>query len=33
MLVIDEYGVKYINKDDITHFLDALQKDYEVDTD
>jgi hypothetical protein len=33
MLVVDDFGVKYINKDDVTHLLDVLQKDYEVDTD
>jgi hypothetical protein len=32
-LVVDDFGVKYINKDDVTHLLDVLQKDYELDTD
>jgi hypothetical protein len=32
-LVVDDFGVKYINKDDVTHLLDILQKDYDVDTD
>jgi hypothetical protein len=32
-LVVDNVGVKYINKDDVTHLLDVLQKDYETDTD
>jgi len=32
-LVINDFGVKCINKDDVTHLLAALQKDYEVDTD
>ncbi len=27
------FGVKYINKDDVTHLLDILQKDYDVNTD
>jgi hypothetical protein len=31
--VVDDFGVKYINKDDVTHLLDVLQKDYETDTD
>jgi hypothetical protein len=30
-LVVDDFGVKYINKDDVTHLLAALQKDYDVD--
>jgi hypothetical protein len=33
MLVADDFGVEYINKDDVTHLLDGLQKDNEVDTD
>ncbi len=32
-LVVDDFGVKYINKDDVTHLLNILQKDYETDTD
>ena len=32
-LVVDDFGAKYINKNDITHLLTALQKDYEVGTD
>ena len=32
-LVVDDFGVKYINKDDVTHLLAALQKDYDVHTD
>jgi len=32
-LVVDDFGVKYINKDDVTHLLAALQKDYDIDTD
>ena len=32
-LVVDDFGVKCINKDDVTHLLDILQKDYDVDTD
>ena len=32
-LVVDDFGVKYINKDDVTHLLTALQKDYDLDTD
>ena len=32
-LVVADFGVKYINKDDITHLLNVLQNDYEVDMD
>jgi hypothetical protein len=32
-LVVDDFGVKYTNKDDVTHLLDVLQKEYKVDTD
>ena len=33
MLVMDNFGIKYINKDGIIHLLDMLKKDYKVDTD
>ena len=32
-LVVDDFGAKYIDKDDVTHLLAALHKDYDVDTD
>jgi hypothetical protein len=32
-LVIDNFGVKYINKDDVEHLISVLQHDYKVDTD
>ncbi len=33
MLVVDDFGVKYINKGDVTHLLNVLQKEYKVDMD
>jgi hypothetical protein len=32
-LVVDDFGVKYINKEDVEHLLAVLRKDYELDTD
>ena len=32
-LVVDDFGVKYINKDDVHHLLGVLKKDYTCDTD
>ncbi len=32
-LVVDDFGVKYINKDDVHHLLNVLKKDYICDTD
>jgi hypothetical protein len=32
-LVVDNFGVKYINKDDIEHLLEVLKKDYTCNTD
>ncbi len=32
-LVVDDFGVKYINKDDVHHLLEILKKDYTCDTD
>jgi hypothetical protein len=32
-LVVDNFGVKYINKDNVEHLLDVLKKDYTCDTD
>jgi hypothetical protein len=32
-LVVNNFGVKYINKDDVEHLISVLQQDYEVDTD
>jgi hypothetical protein len=32
-LVVDDFGVKYINKVDVEHLLAVLRKDYELDTD
>jgi hypothetical protein len=32
-LVVDDFGVKYINKDDVDHLLEVLKKDYTCDTD
>jgi hypothetical protein len=32
-LVVDNFGVKYINKDDVEHLLEALKKDYACNTD
>ncbi len=31
-LVVADFGVKCINKDDVTHLLNVLQNDYEADT-
>jgi hypothetical protein len=32
-LVVNDFGVKYINKDDVEHLISVLQQDYKVDTD
>ena len=32
-LVVDDFGVKYINKDNVEHLMSVLQQDYEIDTD
>jgi hypothetical protein len=32
-LVVDDFGVKYINKDNIDHLLKVLKKDYICNTD
>ncbi len=32
-LVVDDFGVKYINKDDVDHLLEVLKWDYTCDTD
>ena len=32
-LVVDDFGVKYINKTDIDHLTSVLRQDYEIDTD
>jgi hypothetical protein len=32
-LVVDDFGVKYINKADVEHLMSVLKQDYEVDTD
>ena len=32
-LVVDDFGVKYINKDDVEHLISVLKHDYEIDTD
>ena len=32
-LVVDNFGVKYINKADVEHLLSVLKENYEVDTD
>ena len=32
-LVVDDFGVKYINKDDVEHLISVLKQDYEIDTD
>ncbi len=32
-LVVDDFGVKYVNKDDVEHLISMLQQDYKVDTD
>ena len=32
-LVVDDFGVKYINKDDVEHLISSLSQDYTIDTD
>jgi hypothetical protein len=32
-LVVDDFGVKYINKEDVKHLISVLKQDYEIDTD
>ena len=32
-LVVDDFGVKYINKADVEHLMSVLKEDYEIDTD
>jgi len=32
-LIVDDFGVKYINKDNVEHLMSVLQQDYEIDTD
>jgi len=32
-LVVDDFGVKYINKEDVEHLIGVLKQDYEIDTD
>ena len=32
-LVVDDFGVKYTNKDDVDHLASVLQQDYEIDMD
>ncbi len=32
-LVVDDFGVNYINKADVEHLLSVLKENYEVDTD
>jgi hypothetical protein len=32
-LVVDDFGVKYTNKDDVQHLVSVLKKDYEIDID
>ena len=32
-LVVDDFGVKYINKADVEHLMSVLKQDYEIDTD
>jgi hypothetical protein len=31
-LVVDDFGVKYINKTDVNHLISVLSKDYKIDT-
>jgi hypothetical protein len=32
-LVVDDFGVKYVNKDDVEHLISSLSQDYTIDTD
>ena len=32
-LVVDDFGVKYVNRDDVDHLLGVLREHYEIDTD
>ena len=32
-LVVDDFGVKYFNKEDVEHLISVLKQDYEIDTD
>ena len=32
-LVVDDFGVKYINKEDVEHLISVLKQDYEIDMD
>ncbi len=32
-LVVDDFGVKYINKDDVEHLISSLSQDYTINTD
>jgi hypothetical protein len=32
-LVVDDFGVKYVNKTDVEHLLGVLKEHYEIDTD
>jgi hypothetical protein len=32
-LVVDDFGVKYINKEDVEHLTSTLKQDYEIDID
>jgi len=32
-LVVDDFGVKYVNKADVEHLMGVLKQDYEIDTD
>jgi hypothetical protein len=32
-LVVDDFGVKYVNKDDVGHLISSLSQDYTIDTD
>jgi hypothetical protein len=32
-LVVDDFGVKYTNKDNVKHLMNVLEQDYTIDTD
>ena len=32
-LVVDDFGVKYVNKDDVEHLISSLSQDYTINTD
>ena len=31
-LVVDNFGVKYVNKDDVEHLISSLSQDYTINT-